>query len=398
VTFALRGAGDTTAFGVRVTVVVERGRVGIGCLNRSESDFVDEAFVDAGGGASTVELLADASEAMGPLVVRNAAVDGASCVTVLDVASVPVGDIESWTETLTAPRAMPAWGDAYSARGGTLVERARLRRFSRLDAPAIMRWPDGLRFELVPGDQLSRVVYLSGTYEPNTLRLLHAWLRPGAVFVDAGANVGVMSMAAAAWVGASGRVIALEPSTREFNRLTAHVRLNALSNVTPIQAAVAAATGPRTLRVATAATAGGNTLGKSFAYPRIAAEREEIVEAITLDDLASQLDLPGIDVIKLDVEGSEVEALRGATVVLRRHRPTLVIEVCATALEGSGASVEALEAILHDTRYRAFEIDDQTGVLQPVRTLPTAGDRNIVALPIESAMARLAAAGDPPSA
>jgi FkbM family methyltransferase len=392
-TFALRSDGGTDSpFGIRVTARVERGRIGIGCLNRSESAFVDEALVDAGPGQITVELLADAPAAMGPLVVRNASVDGTSRATIIDVACLPTGDEEIWTESLISPRAIPAWGQAYGSHGTTLAERARLRRFGRLDAPALMRWPDGLLFELVPGDQLSRVVYLSGTYEPNTLRLLRAWLRPGSVFVDVGANAGVITLAAATWVGATGRVIAIEPSSREFARLERHVRLNALANVSAVRAAVAAAAGPRTLRVATAAAAGGNTLGARFAYPTIEAAGEEMVDAVALDELATRLRLDRVDVIKLDIEGSEVEALLGAADLLERHRPTLVVEVCATALEGSGATVAALEAALRAAGYATFEIDDQTGELLPVSALTTAGGRNVVALPIEDVDARLRAA------
>jgi FkbM family methyltransferase len=394
VAFALRPDGGTSSLcSVRVTAVVERGRVGIGCLDRAESTFVDEAFVDAGATPTTVELLAEAPASMGPLIVRNAALDGASRATIVDIACVPLGDVDAWSETLTRPRALADWAQAYGSAGRGLAERARLRRFTQLEAPATMRWPDGLRFELVPGDQVSRVVYLSGTYEPNTLRVIRTGLRPGSVLIDAGANAGLVSMAAASWVGASGRVIALEPSAREFARLTRHVALNGLSQVTAIRAAVTAVPGPQTLHVASAATAGGNTLGARFAYPGIVAAGDEIVDGVTLNQLADALHLPTVDVVKLDVEGSEVHALQGAAGLLRRHRPTLVVEVCATALEGHGTSVAMLGTVLRDAGYRAFEIDDGSGALRAVAELPADGDRNVVAFPIEHAEGRLQAAG-----
>jgi FkbM family methyltransferase len=394
VTFALTSNGGIDRpFGIRVRARVERGRLGIGCLNRSESTIVDEVLLDAGPEPTTVELLADAPAAMGPLVVRNASLDGASRASIYDVACLPIGNDEIWTASLTAPRAAAAWGRAYGSRGDTLAERSRMRRFERLDAPALMRWPDGLVFELVPREQVSHVVYLSGTYEPNTLRLLRAWLEPGRVFIDVGANVGVITLAASSWVGATGRVIAIEPSSREFARLERHVRLNALTNVSTVRAAVAATSGPRTLRVASSATAGGNTLGSHFAYAEMEATGVERVEAVTLDELASRLRLERVDVVKLDIEGAEVEALRGASDLLRRHRPSLVVEVCATALEGNGVTVAALEAALRTARYTTFEIDDQTGELIRVEALAAEGGRNVAALPTEDAEARVRSAG-----
>ena len=383
---------DTSApFAVRVTAAVDRGRIGIGCLNRDDSAFLDEAFVAAGDGLVTVELVADAPASTGSLVVRNVAEDGPSEATVVDVACAGIADtvVGGWPGPLTRPRVVAGWGRAYSTRGHDLAEKLRLRRFDRLSAPEVMQWPDGVRFRLVPGEQLSRVVSLSGTYEPNTLRLLRSWLPAGAVCVDVGANAGLVSMAAAAWVGRGGRVIAVEPSAREYARLVDTMQLNGATQVTPIHAAVAARTGRRTLRVAAAPTGGANTLGSRFAYPAIEASGVEDVAAFTLDDLVAREGLGRVDVVKVDAEGAEVEVLDGAAVTLRRHRPVLVLEVCAAALAGTQASVGGLEARLRAHDYALFEIDDDSGALRPTAALDERGDRNVVALPGEQAEARL---------
>jgi FkbM family methyltransferase len=239
-----------------------------------------------------------------------------------------------------------------------------------------------VRLHIIPGQQLSRAVYLSGTYEPRTLRVLRGLLRHGDVFLDVGANVGVVSMAAARWVGESGRVYALEPSAREFDQLTAHVAANAAAVVTPLKLAVAAQSGTATLRVADAAHGGLNTLGTRFAYD-VETARLEQVETTTLDEFVAATGILRVAVIKVDVEGGEGSVLAGAAALLRAHRPAVVMEVCARALAANGWSAARVDALLRDAGYVCYAIDDATGSLERVDTLTASDEQNVVALPAE---------------
>jgi FkbM family methyltransferase len=386
-----RAAGsidDGVLLGVRVTVAVAEGRIAVGCLDGDEGTFLDEVAVDAGPSAVTVDVLADRPAATGSLVLRNVSLKGPSLVTLLRVEIVPVTPAgDACATPLSRPRAVAAWGRAYANRTADLQEKARLRRLDCLVSSFTLAWSDGLRARIVPGDQLSRVVYLSGTYEPNTLRVLRAAVSPGETMLDVGANAGIVSLAAAVWVGSAGRVIAIEPSAREFARLVDHVALNHLTNVTLVRAAVAADAGPRPLRIAAEPHVGMNTLGGSFPYASVETAAVETVDAITLDQLAARERIDRIHAIKLDVEGSEVHALAGAAAVLRDHRPVIVVEVCASALEASGSSPVALEDLLRDAGYTWFEIDDTTGELQAASSLGQGRDRNVAAVPIERAAA-----------
>lgn len=373
-------------FGILVTMRIEGGAVSLACLGPDGVTVVDEARVAATGAPVTVSLLADAPS--GPLRVVNTAAEP-SFLTIDDVACVAVAATDLWPAALSEPSAVPGWSRYYGSRGDNLAEKARYRRYARLDAPLTVTWRDGLRFRIAPADQLSRVVYVSGTYEPATLRLLRAWLGPGRVFVDAGANAGVVTLAAATWVGPSGRVLAIEPSAREFARLADHVALNGLGQVTAIRAAVAATPGERVLRVAAAPRGGLNTLGDRFAYPDMPMAGVELVEARPIDAMIAEADIDHVDVVKLDVEGSETDALEGAGGTLHDCRPALVIEVCASALTASGSSVEALDARLRDADYTCFEIDDATGALLAAGPLSAQTDRNVAALPVERAAALL---------
>ncbi|MEO5821821.1 MAG: FkbM family methyltransferase [Vicinamibacteraceae bacterium] len=383
--------GIGPAFGVGATILVERGRVRVTSFDRPGGDVIDQAILDAGTTPGRVELIADAPA--GLVLLSNAADDGASRVTVLALERIDAPATDHWPASLSEPQVAPGWSHYYATLGNTLAEKARLRRHLRSTEPFAVTWADGLQFHIAPSDQLSRVVYVSGTYEPHTLRLLRSWLAPGAVFVDAGANAGVVSIAAARWVGPSGRVISLEPSAREFARLVDHVGLNGLSQVTPIRAAVTDASGWQTLRVAADPCGGLNTLGDAFAYPGLLMAGVEDVATTSLDALVADQALIKVDVIKLDVEGSEAAALRGGAATLATHRPVVVVEVCAASLTASGSSVHAVDSLLRAAGYVCFEIDDATGALQATAGLSDTTDRNVVAMPVERADALLAAAG-----
>ena len=76
-----------------------------------------------------------------------------------------------------------------------------------LDRVKRMPWFEGLELFIRPDEDLSRAVYVSGTYEPASLLAMKRLLPAGGVFVDVGANVGLYSMLASRWVGSEGRVL-----------------------------------------------------------------------------------------------------------------------------------------------------------------------------------------------
>ncbi len=377
------GQAAPALFGLKVTLRVASGRIGVGCLTLDGAAYLDEAYADASATPLTVELLVEAAGGTGPLMVRNASESGASEVTVMAISAVDIAVEDDWPTALSQPQIVPNWAAAYGTPVDSLAQKARVRRFQRLTVPITLTWRDGLRFRVVPDEQVSRAIYVSGTYEPQTLRVLRTVLPAGGVFIDAGANAGIVSLAAAAWVGRSGRVIGIEPSAREFRRLEDTVALNDLPQVTTVLAAVAAEAGPRTLRIATRPRTGLNTLGERLAYPNMTIDGFETIDAITLDGLVARERLRRVDAIKLDVEGAETEALAGATEVLRRERPVVVVEVCASSLAASGSSVAALAVRLAAAGYACFEIDDVSGDLQAAPVLVDTHDRNVVAVPVE---------------
>ena len=133
-------------------------------------------------------------------------------------------------------------------------------------------------------------------------------LDPGGTYVDVGANVGTLAAAAAAKVGPSGRVHAVEANPTIAGFLLENMRLNGFSHVHVHNRAVGAA--PGTIRISQRRADDMNF---------VSADGDGItVEMTTLDDLAG--DLGSIDLLKIDVEGFEKFVLEGAAKTLAAAR------------------------------------------------------------------------------
>jgi FkbM family methyltransferase len=370
---------------VRVTLDVLAGELAVGVLKGDGQTYIDEVVVGVGPQRVADILVADPAAA-GELMVRNGSVGGESRGRILAIESFALTlDAAAAREPgLSFPQPTPRWNRAYGTDLSTPVEKLRALAFESLTSPEVVRWSDGLSFRIVPNDQISRVLYVSGTYEPNALHVLQRFLQAGHVFLDVGANAGVFSLVASRAVGSRGHVYSFEPSEREYRRLSDAVQLNHLDGViTAIRAAIGAHRGEVSLRVASEPYSGHNTLGSGFAYEDVGTSKLERVEMTTLDDFDRREGLSRIDVIKLDIEGAEAAALVGAERVLRTRRPVLIIEVFSRSLSSSGASAAEIQERLLNADYRLFTIDDETAALTTLDDLTSIDEQNVVAVPAE---------------
>jgi len=158
---------------------------------------------------------------------------------------------------------------------------------------------------------------------------------PGDVFVDIGAHVGWYTLRAARAVGPTGRVIALEPDPINRHQLEKNLSLNRVGNCNVVPLAAWS----RTCRISWRP-------GQESVWHKIdEQDGSEVIEAARVDDLVAKWDLERVDWIKMDIEGGEVEALKGAAATLGRFRPALFIEVHGTLshlrelLQGRGYSI-----------------------------------------------------------
>ncbi len=252
-----------------------------------------------------------------------------------------------------APRLEPRPGWTFAAeyydqrqwlacRRGALWEAARRKS---LIIPLVVPWHEGSRIEVTLGNDNSLCLYVCGSFEPNEFAFLDRVLKPGMVFVDVGANDGYFATFAAKKVGASGRVVAVEPSSRERAHLSRNLALNSIANVTVLPIALGAAPGIVELKLADGLHTGHNTLG-DFAHEDVVSASSERVEMRTLDAAVERLGLSRVDVIKIDVEGGEGGVIAGGGNVISRWRPVLLLEINDRALRVQGYSAELLLAEL----------------------------------------------------
>jgi FkbM family methyltransferase len=279
-----------------------------------------------------------------------------------------------------ALRPYPGWHLGTGEReSGRLSTDWRRRVWNKVTAPVLTTWLDGLNVYAYPGNEISRAVFVTGYYEPNEFFLLAQVFRPGMIFVDVGANMGLYTIFAARKIGERGTVLAIEPSTRECGRLLKNVLANSLSNVRLVRKAVSDSLSDVDLLVAEDRWSGHNTLG-AFAYGTPLAAKET-VRTERLDDIVLREGLSRVDVVKLDVEGSELRALKGAVGILERFHPMLLLEVSDRALCHQGCNSAQIWDFCRQRGYQIFAFDKRTGLPVPAQQMPYYDSENVVAVP-----------------
>jgi len=171
-------------------------------------------------------------------------------------------------------------------------------------------------------------LFLSKNYEPEVLDYMNASIKPEqTVFIDIGAHHGIHSIYAIKNCKAK-KVISFEPSSRERERLLDNTRRNRLKNIVVSSCAISKSNGSATLNIADSYNNGHNSL-ENFRYPETKLEKSEIVQTITLRELFDRYSISPHDhtLIKIDVEGHEMEILRTAEETLKEFAPDIIIEV-----------------------------------------------------------------------
>ena len=293
-----------------------------------------------------------------------------------------------WTPGVQKLIPQPGWGFAniyYVERQWTVCRRGALweaARDNHLVVPLSVPWLAGTTVDVTLGNDNSLCLYVCGSYEPNEFNFLHRVLKPGMVFVDVGANDGLYTVFAASRLGPEGRVVAIEPSSRERKHLQSNLGRNGLTNVSIVAKAVGESAGTVDLIVAHGEHAGHNTLG-GFAHDDVVPAGRERVSLDTLDAIAASEKLPRVDFIKIDVEGAETKVLVGARTLIAKMRPLLMMEIDDGALRAQGSDQKALLDLLQvDLEYDIFIVSGETGLI----TRPGPGEAlstNIVAMPRE---------------
>ena len=193
----------------------------------------------------------------------------------------------------------------------------------------------------------------AGAYEPELVYLLKKTLKPGMTVLDLGANIGYFSVISAALVGQNGQVHAFEPMPQNLIRLRKNLEPFRWAMAHPY--GVANVTGEVPIHYSDK-EAGWASMHDQHNLANLPCT--STVSAIRLDDWLQTNSVDRIDFIKLDIEGSELDALLGARQALSHFHPTIVAET------KGGWHHDEIRQLLSAARYecRSFCRDSILGI------------------------------------
>ncbi|MCY4018127.1 MAG: FkbM family methyltransferase [Chloroflexi bacterium] len=251
------------------------------------------------------------------------------------------------------------------------------RLMDRVLMPALER---RYNFKTIPEDPFwFRLELLTGQHEVETAQLLRRLVKPGMIALDVGAHVGYYTRLLSRLTGARGRVIAFEPHPQTHQVLRHNTR--ALANATPLQVAVAEAAGSAELYDYLMMSASGSLHydesladlqrarmdawdiaprgGEAFEMQRFQ------VETATIDACLAELGIGRVDMVKMDIEGAELGALRGMRdTIVASPGMALVMEYNPSALKAFGHEPEAALAEALGMGFRQVEAIEADGALR----------------------------------
>ena len=213
---------------------------------------------------------------------------------------------------------------------------------------------------------------LTGEYDPGTSKVIRRFLHEGCVAADIGANVGALTMLMAKVVGKDSVVLAVEPGPPIFSRLANNLESNPKikSRVRTIQLGLADRQ-DKLFWYEDPRNPGNAGLLNDYGVP---------VEIIPLDELISRENVSRLDFVKIDVEGMELEVIKGGTRTFQEYKPVIYYQTLTAFQQHRGFDIFAqIAEILKSMDYTLFGLD-LLGNLQKLESLEKL-PRNTLALP-----------------
>lgn len=235
--------------------------------------------------------------------------------------------------------------------------------FFRPNAPLACKLPSGGVLILEQHHSFTHALWPDiDHYEPDVRAAVSHFLKPGGTFVDCGSNVGYFSVLAGNLVGAVGRVYSIEANPVTFQLLERNLKANGFG--IPVHCALVTNPGEVELFVPAKGDV-FSSLRKSESFFQNQEVQSIKVRGRTLDEVLGSFGLEHVDVIKIDIEGGELDVLRSARVTLQKIRPLVICEYGTNTWPAFGATVEGLRGLLEQCNYSAWIFKDDK--LSPVQ-------------------------------
>jgi FkbM family methyltransferase len=191
---------------------------------------------------------------------------------------------------------------------------------------------------------------MTGTHEATVQEALRRHLPQGGTLIDVGSNIGGMALVAAAIVGPDGQVVALDPQAECAEAARVNAGRNGFSHMTVVNAAAGATCGKTEIIVVA-----DSLWTRSASVGEHELEiRRDTVALITLDELVASGQSRKPDVVKIDVEGAELDVVAGMKDLLRDVRPIVICE-----MHGKN---EAFAEAMAQARYRVSNLDSPEAI------------------------------------
>ncbi len=190
---------------------------------------------------------------------------------------------------------------------------------TQLSAPTLVNLPYADLFVRMNDYFIGAGIARNKVYEPHVTQAIKDLLKPGAIFIDIGANIGYFTMLAASLVGSQGRVFAFEPNPANCELIRLSCDQNGFEHVQLFENALAESA--QLFDFCGDGGSNGRIIHETEANEEAA---EYQVQAVTLDETLP--DLPRVDLIKMDIEGAEPRAWQGMMNIVHEHRPTIIFE------------------------------------------------------------------------
>jgi FkbM family methyltransferase len=207
--------------------------------------------------------------------------------------------------------------------------------------------------------------------------VMKALLSEGAMFVDVGANFGTFSLLGSRLVGSSGKVVAIEPQARLAAMIEESLMLSQIHNCTVERVACGSVAGERTLLVPSDDSGRAGFFAGFSGRPGHAEQR---VVVTTLDALMERHRGPEPALIKIDVEGSEIDVLMGAERTISWGHPSIMIEMNPWSASAAGHAPAEIIDRLMSLGYSSFATADSYPLTADPASLPLDRQTNIIAI------------------
>ncbi len=205
------------------------------------------------------------------------------------------------------------------------------------------------RFFVDPVSNFGGAITCRGEYEPRMCQTLQHFLNPSRIFVDLGANEGYFSVIGAKLVGPSGKVIAIEPQKRLKAVLEKNFDLNQVNNVVLFDSCISNKRGTVKLYITPDTNTGTTALYRFIKYPLPTVT----IDTITLSDLFSLAGIDEVDLLKMDIESYEYEAIMGSQELFKKRCiKALALEIHPTLISKRGLDQDDINHFLSSCGYQ----------------------------------------------